>query len=144
MPSTMTVAAKVLGQKNPLGRWSIPIPAGWQEPGARVTVRDLIAAVVLEEVQAFRTRQEEQRLTRILTEAEIAQGVEQGKVEMGGRDLAQVVDPQAAVATALQAFDDGLYFVFVDAEQQISLDSAVSVQPGAQVTFVRLVALAGG
>jgi hypothetical protein len=67
-----------------------------------------------------------------------------GKVDSGERDLKQAVDVEAAVTAALQAFEDGLYFVFAGAEQIASLDSEVVLQPEMRLAFVRLVALAGG
>ncbi|NLS80168.1 MAG: hypothetical protein GXY76_23265 [Chloroflexi bacterium] len=83
-------------------------------------------------------------MARVLTSGEIAQGLAAGKVDTGGHEARQTVDPQAAVATALQAFEDRLYLVFVDGQQQMSLDAAIALAPGSRVSFVRLVALAGG
>jgi hypothetical protein len=115
-----------------------------QEPPSAVVLQELISRVVLDEVTAFQKRQTERRFVHLLTATEIDLGVERGKVDMGGRDLNQQVDPQAAVDTALQAFLDGLYFVFVDGEQVLGLDDPVRLDPGSTVSFVRLVALAGG
>jgi hypothetical protein len=105
---------------------------------------DLIGEIVRQEVTAFRERQDERRLFQVLSHTEIAQGAMQGKIDPGGRDLEQEVDMEAAVTTASQAFEDGLYYVFVDGEQQDELDTVLTVQPDSTVTFVRLVALAGG
>ncbi len=145
MQTTITVTGKILGQKKPLFTdWVISFPPDLPSSGGRLTLRDLITRVVLEEVQAFRERQEERRLTRILTKAEIQQGVERGKVDIGGHDLAHEVDSQTAVDTALQAFEDGLYLVLIDRQQQHKLEHEVYLKPNSQVTFVRLVLLAGG
>jgi hypothetical protein len=54
------------------------------------------------------------------------------------------VDEAAAVANALQAFEDGLYYVFVEDAHQTALDEPVRLRDGSRVTFLRLVALAGG
>jgi hypothetical protein len=99
---------------------------------------------VQQEVSAFRQRQAEQRFIQVLTPEEITRGAQKGKLSMGGRDLDQDVDPQAAVSTALQAYEDGVYLVFVDGHQVVSLDEQVFLQPDSQVTIVRLVALSGG
>jgi len=109
-----------------------------------VRLRDLIARIVLDEVAAFDARQAERRVLRVLTPSEIDAQAVQGKVSMGGQDLAQEVDPQAAVEAALQAFEDGIYYVFIDEVQQIALDDPVHLGPDSRVTFLRLVALAGG
>lgn len=145
MQAELTIEARTLGSKKPLlPTWSIPLSAILKEPPISPVLRDLITRVVLEEVCAFQERQVERRLVRLLTAAQIELGVEWGKVDMGGRDLDQQVDPQTAVDTALQAFQDGLYFVFVDGDQVLSLDDPVRLGPGIRVSFVRLVALAGG
>jgi hypothetical protein len=83
-------------------------------------------------------------LARILSKPEIERGAIQGKIDLGERDLKQVVDQEAAIDTALQAFEDGLYFVFVDGVQQTDLEHEVYLKSESRVTFIRLVALTGG
>jgi hypothetical protein len=141
----ITISGKTLGRKKPLfADWSIPFPPDLKNEGDRVTLRDLIARVVRAEVEAFRTRQEERRLVKALSRADIDQGAAKGRIDMGGRELKQAVDEEDAVGTALQAFEDGLYLVIVDGEEQRDLDREVFVQPDSRVTFVRLAMLAGG
>jgi hypothetical protein len=145
MTATLTIEGKQLGRKQRLfPDRQVPYPPDWQHSGGRTTLRDLITRIVLDEVATFRQRQEERRLYRTLTAAQITQGASTGKIDPGGRDLDQVVDDDTAVAIALQAFEDGLYFVFIDGQQQKDLDAIVYVSPNSTVTFVRLVALAGG
>jgi hypothetical protein len=145
MTTTIVVEAKVLGQKRPVFTdWRINLPPLWERSGDHLKLRDLLTRVVLEEVDAFQKRQEERRLARILSRAEIEHGAAQGRVDPGQRDLKQEVSPEAAVGTALQAFEDGLYFVFIDGVQQTGLDSEVYLQKESKVSFIRLVALAGG
>ena len=145
MQAEITIEARALGRKKPLfPTWSIPLATIPQESPTALVLRDLITRVVLEEVRAFQERQAERRLVYLLTAAQIELGVERGKVDMGGRDLDQQVDPQAAVSAALQAFQDGLYFVFVDGDQALTLDDRVRLGPSTRVSFIRLVALAGG
>jgi hypothetical protein len=143
MQPTITVAAKVLGQNTPaIADWSVPVPPEWNGPGARLRLRDLITRIVLTEVEAF--RQQQRRLAPFLTAPEIQQGVEQGKVIPGDRGLEQEVDAQAAVDATLVAFEAGLYFCFVDGQQQYALDDEVFLKPASKVTFIRLAASAGG
>jgi hypothetical protein len=140
----LTISGKALGRKKPLfDDFAIPFPPDLGEGGA-VTLRDLIARVVRGEVEAFKQRQEERRLLRALTSGEIAEGAARGKVEMGGRDLKQKVDVDEAIATALEAFQDGLYLVVVDGQEQRSLDNQVFLKDDSRVAFVRLTMLAGG
>ena len=96
------------------------------------------------EVSAFQSRQAEQKLQQFLSQKAIAEGLVQGKVTLGDRDFEQEVDPGAAVDVAILGFIDGLYFVFIDDEQQEDLDAPVTLTPESRMTFIRLVALAGG
>jgi hypothetical protein len=140
--TTLLVEAKLVGQRRPLfDGWRIDIP---DLSGDHLKLRDLITRVVLEEVDAFKKRQQERRLARVLSPAEIEEGRTKGKIDSGERDLQQNIDPDVAVGTALQTFEDALYYVFIDGVQQTNLDSEVFLHRDSQVTFLRLVALAGG
>lgn len=140
--TTMVVEAKILGKSRPVfNDWHIDIP---ERSGDHIKLRDLITRIVNEEVQAFKLRQNELRLARVLSPSQIEAGKVKGKIDSGERDLKQQVDADQAVATALQAFEDGLYFIFIDKVQQTELDSEVFIQNETQVTFIRLTALAGG
>jgi hypothetical protein len=139
----ITVDARVLGKKKPLFTgWSVPIP---REPGGDggFTLRDLITRIVRAETDAFRKRQEARRLERVLSPAEIDAGEQRGKIDPGGRELKQAVDDDAAVGNALQAFEDGIYLVLIDGEEQRDLDRQIHLQDESRVTFLRLVLLAG-
>ncbi len=141
MQTMLTVDAKVIGQKKSLFT-GVRIPL---DVTGRVTLQDLITRVVLEEVKAFRQRQDERRLIRFLSAEQIAESAARGKIEMGGSEVpTQVVDDQAAVANALQAFRDGIYLAFVDGQQIQQLETELQLQSETQVSFVRLMMLAGG
>ncbi|NLE38775.1 MAG: hypothetical protein GX621_12190 [Pirellulaceae bacterium] len=101
--------------------------------------------MVRQEVAAFQKRQRDRLALRVLTARQISDGVERGKVESGGSEIQpQDVDPDAAVGTAIQAFEDGLYFVVIDERQAEDLDRQIFLQPDSQITFIRLTLLAGG
>ncbi len=141
----VTVSGKALGRKKPLfADYSIPFPPDLRGDGDRLTLRDLIARIVRAEVEAFRERQAERRLIHALTARQIDEAAARGKIDMGGRELKQKVDDEAAIAAAWQAFEDGLYLVVVDGEEHKELDKEVFVQPDSQVAFIRLALLAGG
>lgn len=143
--STITISGKLLGKSKPLFTdWNIPLPPEILGGRQHLTLRDLITRIVLEEVEAFRTRQEQQHLIRILSKAQIQQGVAKGKIEMGGKDFEGEVNAQASVDNALQAFEDGFYYIFIDDEQQERLDKEVYLKPDSQILFLRLVPLVGG
>ena len=145
MSITLTVEGKVVGQKRPIFTdWHIELPPADENNGDRLKLRDLITSIVMKEVDAFITRQEERKLARVMSRQEIEQGVERGKVDAGERDLGQKVNNANAIAVALQAFEDGLYFVFIDEVQQTNLDSEVFLKANSKVIFLRLTALVGG
>lgn len=143
--ASLTISGKALGSRKPLfADWSIPFPPDWQGEGG-LTLRDLIARVVRSEVQAFCERQQERQILRALTAREISAGAERGKIEMGGSEIGeQPVDEDEAVAAACQAFEDGLYLVVIDGEEQREIDRQIHVRPDSRVAFVRLTLLAGG
>lgn len=141
----LTIDGKALGRKKPLfADWSIALPPGLDDEGGGLTLRQLITRIVLEEVQAFRDRQEDRKLLKALSAAQIDEGLARGKVDMGGRNLKQEVDEDQAVGAALQAFEDGIYMVVIDGDEQRDLDKEIYLQAGSRITFIRLAMLAGG
>ena len=135
----MRIEAKVAG-----GRRALFDPAELAWPETRtLTLRELLAAVVTEEVADFRNRQTANRLLRVLTEQELSAGVIRGKVASGGSEVDQGVDLEAAVETALEAFSDGFYYVFVDAKQIKDLATVLTISPTSTLLFVRMVPLTG-
>ena len=145
MSMSIVVEGKVVGQKRSLfTNWRIDLPPLAENRGDHLKLRDLITSIVIKEVDAFKTRQEERRLARIMSKQEIEQSVAHGKIDPGERDLLQEVKIDDAVAVALQGFEDGLYFVFVDDIQQTNLDSEVFLKTDSKVVFLRLTALVGG
>ena len=145
MSITLTVEGKVVGQKRPIFTdWHVELPPVNENNGDRLKLRDLITSIVVKEVDAFITRQEERKLARVMSRQEIEQSVERGKVDAGERDLGQKVNTADAISTALQAFEDGLYFVFIDEVQHTNLNSEVFLKANSKVIFLRLTALVGG
>lgn len=145
---TLTIEAKVLGQRKPLiNNWPLilpPAPLSEGAAGARtMTLRELVTLAVTDEVAAFARRQQERSLTRVMSPAEIEQGAAAGKVDMGGHEP-RAANLDDAIAAAFQAFEDRLYLVLLDGAPVESLASEITLTDGARLTFVRLVALIGG
>lgn len=137
----MLVEARVVGQR---GNTIEPRPLDDVPAGPEVPLRALIAHIVRVEVAAYDAREGERRLVRVLSVDGIAAGAVAGKIDSGGHERRAAVDPDTAVATALEAFDDGLYLVFVDGQQVEDLDTRVLTGPVTRIRFLRLTALAGG
>ena len=138
----VTIAGKALGRKKPLfADFSVTLPSAFE---ASCTLRQLLDRVVRGEVESFHDRQAERRLLKVLSSEQIAAGLAKGKVDSGGSELNQEVDPDTAVANALEAFGDGLYMVVVDDVEIKELDAPLSLQAESRLTFIRLTMLAGG
>jgi hypothetical protein len=145
MTIALTVEAKVVGQKRPLFTdWRVELPPLDESRGDHLKLRDLITSIVIKEVEAFTLRQEERKLARIMRSQEIQQSAQAGKVDPGERNLQQAVNTDEAIGIALQAFEDGLYFVFIDEVQQTNLESEVFLKSNSKMVFLRLTALVGG
>jgi hypothetical protein len=142
--SLLTISARAMGKRKPLvPDWQVPWPPEEHDAGEPVTLRQLITRIVLQEVEAFKERQDRGQVVRILTERQIEEGLAKGRVDSGGRNVHQSVDPGQAVAAALLAFEDGLYLVILDGEEQRELDRQIFLQADSHMVFVRLVMLAG-
>jgi hypothetical protein len=143
--AVITVQTKAAGSSRPIvPEFELPPPDDQRQGSSPATLRDLIARTVRHEVDAFRGRQLDNRFLRALSREQIEAAVEIGAVRSGGVDLEQELDVDDAVSTALQAFEDGLYYVFVDRAQCHSLDEQVQLTENSAVLFLRLVPLAGG
>jgi hypothetical protein len=139
----LTITVRALGRRTPIEPdWSVPWPPTPSGDGEGITLRELITRVVLDEVAAFQRRQRERRLDRVMLPASISRDLDRGKAEPAGHPP-QEADAPAAVGNALQAFEDGIYLVVIDGVEQRELDRQVFVRDDSQVTFLRLVMLAG-
>jgi hypothetical protein len=151
--STFGVEARIVGQRTPLhAAWQVPLPPSLLHNLAEVSspfqLCDLIEHVVRYELSMFRLRQEERRLLHVLSPQAISAAAATGKIAMGDpeelRRSEGEIDDETAVITALQAFEDGLYFVFLNGQQQHALNATVELSSTSTLTFIRLVALVGG
>lgn len=129
------VETKVVGSGIEAQRLSVP---------AAGTVRDLLTVLVRHELTAYERRRTSTATLRVLTPADLADGAGAGSYGREARAVAAPPSPASAVDRALEAFADGLYFVFLDDVQLESLDTTVAVRPDSTLRLIRLVALAGG
>lgn len=140
--TTITLEGKVVGQRAAFER----VPLALE--GAPDTLAALIETLVRAEVAAFNARQTDAAHERVLSGDALARGALVGRIVSGGplSDGAEVqrADPDEAVRVARRAFEDGLYFVFVDDAQIHALADPVRLRPDSTVLLLRLTALAGG
>src|SRR5688500_5653298 len=99
MSVAIVVEGKVVGQKRPLFTdWRVDLPPLDEDRGDHLKLRDLITSIVIKEIEAFRLRQEERKLARVMSRQQIEQGVSGGKVDPGEHDLQQEVNVDEAIA----------------------------------------------
>lgn len=107
-------------------------------PDAPLTVRELIEARVVAEVEHYNRKATE--YFNGLVQPTDAERTLNGYRLREGRQ----VDPEKQVYVALDAFQKNAYFVLIDNRQAETLDEQVHLHPNSVVSFMRLVPLVGG
>ncbi len=136
----LTLTVKQLGRKKALTTREYSIGNFSMQP----TLQELIERIVALEVDAFRTRQTDNQFLRVLTENQLLEAAETGKISLGGQEFKQDVNTDEAIQVAIQAFADGLYYAFYGDNQIERLTDVVNLEYNQEIMFLRLVALAGG
>lgn len=141
----ISVTGKVIGKKKPLfADFGVDLPPEFERGDGGITLREVLEKIVRAQVSAFKRRQQDRQFIRALTEQQIEQQGARGKVKSGQSEIKpQEVDEEQAVGAALQCFEDGLFLVILDGEEQKDLDKQVHLKPDSKITFVRLTMLAG-
>lgn len=105
-----------------------------------ITVRELIRERVYQEVQDFNLNQANSPVFRGLVQPTDAEQA------LNGYQLkkARQIDWQQQFDKATQAFDAGSVLVIVNDRQAESLEERVTIAPGTEVSFLKLVPLVGG
>lgn len=134
----MIVETKMVGRRTPFERLPVELSDG------PYTLEGLLAQLVQREVADYRERQDRVGLLNILTEPELKAGAAAGRVAAAPQARSGSVDVQDATRVALQAFGDGLYYVFLDDVQIESLEQPLTLRPDSTLLLLRLTALAGG
>lgn len=139
----ITVSTRSIGKRRALlGDFEVGPPEDLRDDGG-LTLRELIEHIVRCQVRAYQERQESARFDRVLSAAEIDRGAAAGKVDPAGKAPVEAPDPIAAVESALQAFEDGLYLVVIDGVERRRLSEPVYLSPSSSIVFLRLTFLAG-
>ena len=107
------------------------------------TFRELLTELVAARVQEYNATSIESKLVSFLTNEAIEQQAVTGKVGFGTKYNDQKAELQTAAITAIQAFEDGLYRVFINEKEQVDLDVPLDLQEGDQLTLIKLTMLAG-
>ena len=107
------------------------------------TVEQLIIATVRICVTAYTKRLEENDTMHMLDEKTINDMAGAGKIAFGISYGEKEPDEKVAIDTAIIAFEDGLYRIFLGEEELTDLGQKIQLVEGDSLTFVRLTMLAG-
>lgn len=107
------------------------------------SLRALLRTLVEHEVGLYAAHRERSATLQILTPADLVSGVETGRYGQEPRALPAAPGIDGAHARAVEAFDDGLFFVFLDDVRIHALDDIIVIEPHSRLRLVRLVALTG-
>lgn len=80
---------------------------------------------------------------KVLSSEEIERKAEAGKVDFGIHYNSRFVSIDKAKENARQCFLDGLIVVFIDGNRYENLEDIIALNEGSEVTFVKMVFLAG-
>jgi hypothetical protein len=108
------------------------------------TLRELIACMVNQGVEGYNERLRSGEQNKALSEAEIQDMSQVGKVAFGIPFGEREANPQKAVDAALLAFTDGLYRFYINEMEITELDTPVHLCEDDTIAIIRLVMLTGG
>lgn len=114
---------------------------GYEVDGAPEDLRELITALVRANVREYNARVKKGDSPRPLGEDEISRRALLGKIAFGINYSGRLADEDKAVETALSAYEDGLFRVFMGDKELTELSDAVSLSE--TFTFIRLTMLTG-
>ena len=133
-------SVKQLGKKHPIIKQAyLEIELG-QAP---TTLRLLLKAIVQQQVQAYNDRKESPTVLNILSAGQIKEASQEGKVTFGASENTTLAVEETAIETAIQAFEDGLFAIFLGEEQIESLEKLLTFDETTVFSFIRLTFLAG-
>lgn len=107
------------------------------------TTADLIIAIVIQQVQEYNERLEQNDLLKYLTDEEIQEKATSGKVSFDVNYNGLSANAGIAIRNALQSFEDGIFRIFLNDTELESLADTIQLSEGDKLTFIRLTMLAG-
>lgn len=117
-------------------------PTPFEIEGIPMTAEELVTACVRSCVTAYNSRIDN-REPRCISDEQFAAMEAAGKMAFGLPFSDKKANVNEAVLTALQAFDDGLFHVFVGETELESREQEIKIGENSEVTFIRLTMLAG-
>ncbi len=125
------------------GRGALGDPLTLQGVTGEHSLRALLRVLVEHEVGLYAVHRRRSATLQILTPADLVAGVETGRHGREPRAIPAAPGIDEAYARAVEAFDDGLFLVFLDDVRIHALDDIIVIEPHSRLRLVRLVALTG-
>lgn len=107
------------------------------------SLRELLCFLVKEEVDKYNAGDPDKTMLKYLTQKDIEDAAQSGKVGFGYVYGGKKADPVNAVENVLQCFKDGLVRVFKNDEELPELDDEITICDNDEFTIIRMVFLAG-
>lgn len=107
------------------------------------TLQDLLIQLVTQQVTAYNNKTLDIPLYTYVTDEQLADAVEHGKVHFDTKTNEAIQSIDKAIATMQQAFEDELFLVLHNDVQLTSLTAPLAVQEDDVFTFIKLTMLAG-
>ena len=107
------------------------------------TLKDLLIQLVTQEVQNYNEKALDTPLHIYITDQQLEEAAQHGKVHFGEKKNASVQSVDQAISTVLQAFEDELFLVLHNEEQLNTLTAPLTIQDDDVFTFIKLTMLAG-
>lgn len=106
------------------------------------TTKDLITELVKINVEKFNQKIDNKYILSIMTNEDISEAARRGKIgdEIHGDKKTNL---EKALDTAYLAFEDGLFYIFINDEQTEKIDDSLNLKDGDVLTFIKLTMLAG-
>jgi len=145
--TNLTIQIKQIGRKRPIITKELKIDS--INIDSKIKLKDLIKEIVKMEVNEFQNRQNNQKVNEnniltYLSPKEIEDKAEEGKIAIDDIKNKKKVDLNEAISTAILAFEDGIYFVFLNDEKIENINDVILVKNDSELMFLRLTMLAGG
>jgi hypothetical protein len=108
------------------------------------TLRELIKFIVTKNVKEFNENIKKERLVDYLTNKEIEDKAEAGKVSFGNIYNDSKQNFGKALDSAYLAYEDGIYKVFIGDKEAGKLDEDIVLKDYDTLTFIKFTMLVGG
>ncbi|MDE7294199.1 MAG: hypothetical protein K2N72_07225 [Oscillospiraceae bacterium] len=111
--------------------------------GVPHTVGELITEAVRTCVEAYNSRVKKGDSAEPITDEDIRDMADVGKIAFGINYSQNEADEKTAAENALQAYEDGLFRIFIGEREAGELSDSISLSENDSVTFIKLTMLSG-